>query len=111
MCDPKKRKPASAKRAQGPWDAEKVSQRAQRVDVLDLGSSCQRSSSPTDKRASHLLEGDVFALTELNEVLDAVNDLEPPDRIDGGDVAAVEPAFLVDRLLALGLVLVVCACS
>lgn len=64
-------------------------QRAEGVDVFDL------------------LQRDVLSLTQLDQVLDTVNDLEATDRVDGGDVARVEPAISVNRLCRLGLVLVV----
>lgn len=60
-----------------------------------------------ENKGTHLLQRDVLALAELDEVLDAVDDAEAALLVDGGDVAAVQPAELVDRLLALRLVLVV----
>lgn len=56
---------------------------------------------------THLLERDVLALAKLDEVLDAVNDAEASEFVDGADIARVEPALLVEQLLGLGLVLVV----
>jgi hypothetical protein len=46
-------------------------------------------------------------LTELDEVLDAVDDPQPSEVVDGTDVARVKPSFLIDELLRLLLVLVV----
>ena len=56
---------------------------------------------------THLFESDVFTLTELDQVLDAVNDPQPAELVNHAHVARVQPAFLVDQLTRLGLVFVV----
>jgi hypothetical protein len=61
-------------------------------------------------RAVHVLDpfdSDVFALGELDEVLDPVDDLEAAQVVDRGNVAGSEPAVFRESLASLGLVLVV----
>jgi hypothetical protein len=52
-------------------------------------------------------DSDVFALGELDEVLDPVDDLEAAQVVDRGNVARSEPAVFREGLASLGLVLVV----
>ena len=54
-----------------------------------------------------LLQCDIFSLRKLEKILLAVNDLQSAFCIEETDIARVKPAFIVDSLLCVLLVLVV----